>query len=86
MDTGLYTALKLGRMSETGREKRVMPEFGEYWRRKFIPPNSGCYTHGPTCHGLFHGVVCGYPWYISFIVYLGQACLLLLVVDTTYTT
>jgi hypothetical protein len=27
-DTRHYTGLKLGR-SETGREKRVMPEFGE---------------------------------------------------------
>jgi hypothetical protein len=35
-DTSLYTALKIGR-SETGREKRVTPEFGEYWRRKIIP-------------------------------------------------
>jgi hypothetical protein len=29
-DTSRYTALKLGRRSETGREKRVTPEFGEY--------------------------------------------------------
>jgi hypothetical protein len=43
MDTSLYTALKMGRRSETGREKRVTPEFGEYWRQKFIPPNSGRY-------------------------------------------
>jgi hypothetical protein len=28
MDVSRYTALKLGR-SETGREKRVTPEFGE---------------------------------------------------------
>jgi hypothetical protein len=28
-DTSRYTALKLGRRSETGREKRVTPEFGE---------------------------------------------------------
>jgi hypothetical protein len=28
-DTDHYTALKLGR-SETGREKRVTPDFGEY--------------------------------------------------------
>jgi hypothetical protein len=28
MDASRYTALKLGR-SETGREKRVTPEFGE---------------------------------------------------------
>jgi hypothetical protein len=25
-----YTSLKIGRRSETGREKRVTPEFGEY--------------------------------------------------------
>jgi hypothetical protein len=29
--------LKIGRRCETGREKRVTPEFGEYWRRKNIP-------------------------------------------------
>jgi hypothetical protein len=29
-DTSRYTALKLGRRSEMGREKRVTPEFGEY--------------------------------------------------------
>jgi hypothetical protein len=29
-DTSRYTALKLGRRSETGREKKVTPEFGEY--------------------------------------------------------
>jgi hypothetical protein len=37
MDTSDYTALKIGRRSETGREKRVTPEFGEYQRRKIIP-------------------------------------------------
>jgi hypothetical protein len=29
--------------SETGTEKRVTPEFGEYRRRKILPPNSGRY-------------------------------------------
>jgi hypothetical protein len=28
-------------------KKRVMPEFVEYWRRKFIPTNSGCYKSNP---------------------------------------
>jgi hypothetical protein len=28
-NTSRYTALKLGRRSETGGEKRVTPEFGE---------------------------------------------------------
>jgi hypothetical protein len=37
-DISRYTALKMGRRSETGREKRVTPEFGEYQRRKIIPP------------------------------------------------
>jgi hypothetical protein len=37
-DTSHYTSLKIGRRSETGREKRVTPEFGEYLRRKIIPP------------------------------------------------
>jgi hypothetical protein len=46
MNTSLYIALKIGGRSKTGREKRVTPEFGEYWRRKFILPNSGCYTYG----------------------------------------
>jgi hypothetical protein len=36
-DTSHYAALEIGR-SETGREKRVTPKFGEYQRRKFIPP------------------------------------------------
>jgi hypothetical protein len=36
--TNRYTALKMGRRSETGREKRVMPEFGEYGRRKKSTP------------------------------------------------
>jgi hypothetical protein len=36
-DTSHYTALKIGR-SETGREKRVTPEFGEYRKRKILPP------------------------------------------------
>jgi hypothetical protein len=36
-DNNHYTALKLGRRSETGRKKRVTPEFGEYRRRKIIP-------------------------------------------------
>jgi hypothetical protein len=29
-DTSRYTASKMGRRSETGREKRVTPKFGEY--------------------------------------------------------
>jgi hypothetical protein len=35
--------LKMGRRSETGREKRVTPEFGEYQRRRNSTPNSGSY-------------------------------------------
>jgi hypothetical protein len=34
----------MGRRSKTGREKGVTPEFGEYRRQKFIPPNSGHYS------------------------------------------
>jgi hypothetical protein len=34
----------LGRKSETGREKRVTPEFGERKEEKILPPNSGRYT------------------------------------------
>jgi hypothetical protein len=45
MDTCHYTGLKLGRTSETGKEKRVTPEFGERKEEKFLPPNSGRYTH-----------------------------------------
>jgi hypothetical protein len=29
-DTSRYTTLKMGKRSETGREKRVTPEFGQY--------------------------------------------------------
>jgi hypothetical protein len=36
-DTSRYTALKIGRRSETRREKRVTPEFAEYRRRKNLP-------------------------------------------------
>jgi hypothetical protein len=43
-DSCHYTGLKLGRRSETGREKRVTPEFGERKRRKNSTPNSGRYT------------------------------------------
>jgi hypothetical protein len=43
-DTCRYTGLKLGRMSETGREKRVTPEFGERKEEKILPPNSGRYS------------------------------------------
>jgi hypothetical protein len=42
--TSLYTALKMGRRSETGREKRVTPEFGEYQRQKFILQIQGVTT------------------------------------------
>jgi hypothetical protein len=37
MDTSHYSSLKIGRKGETGREKRVTPDFGEYQRRKIIP-------------------------------------------------
>jgi hypothetical protein len=47
-DTYHYTGLKLGRRSETGREKRVTPEFGERKEEKILPPNSGRYTQQPT--------------------------------------
>jgi hypothetical protein len=42
-DTCHHTGLKLGRRSETGREKRVTPEFGERKEEKIPPPNSGHY-------------------------------------------
>jgi hypothetical protein len=35
--------LKLGRRSETGREKRVTLEFGERKEEKILPPNSERY-------------------------------------------
>jgi hypothetical protein len=42
MDTCHYTGLKLGRKSETGREKRVTPEFGERKEeKKFYPQIQG---------------------------------------------
>jgi hypothetical protein len=46
-DTCHYTGLKLGRKSESGREKRVTPEFGERKEEKILPPNSGCYKPIP---------------------------------------
>jgi hypothetical protein len=46
-DTCRYTGLKLGRKSESGREKRVTPEFGERKEEKNLPPNSGRYTLVP---------------------------------------
>jgi hypothetical protein len=33
-----YTGLKLGRKSESRREKRVTPEFGERKEVKILPP------------------------------------------------
>jgi hypothetical protein len=47
-DTSRYTALKMGRKSETGREKRVMPEFGEYRKRKILPPKFKALYEGRT--------------------------------------
>jgi hypothetical protein len=46
-DTCHYTSLKLGRRSETGREKRLTPEFGERKEEKILPPNSGRYKPIP---------------------------------------
>jgi hypothetical protein len=46
-DTCHYTGLKLGRRSETGREKGVTPEFGERKEEKILPPNSGRYKPIP---------------------------------------
>jgi hypothetical protein len=40
-DTCHYTGLKLGRRSETGREKRVTPEFGERKEEKILPQIQG---------------------------------------------
>jgi hypothetical protein len=48
-DISLYTTLKIGRRSETGREKGVTPELGEYRRRKIISPNSRRYTQTQNC-------------------------------------
>jgi hypothetical protein len=44
IDINLYLTLKIGGRSEKERErKKETPEFGEYWRRNFIPPNLGRY-------------------------------------------
>jgi hypothetical protein len=43
-----YTVLKLGGRSETGREKRVTPEFGERKEEKILPPNLGRYSASMT--------------------------------------
>jgi hypothetical protein len=32
--------------------ERVTPEFGEYEKRKIIPPNSGCYRSNPLNRNL----------------------------------
>jgi hypothetical protein len=45
-DARHYTGLKLGRRSETGREKRVTPEFGEWKEEKILPQIQGV-TRGP---------------------------------------
>jgi hypothetical protein len=44
MNTSHYTALKIGRRSETGREKRVTPELVSIRKEKLCPSNSGRYT------------------------------------------
>jgi hypothetical protein len=53
-DTCHHTGLKLGRRSETGREKRVTPEFGERKEEKIPPPNSGRYKRHPEIFSLPH--------------------------------
>jgi hypothetical protein len=40
-DTSRYTALKMGRRSETGREKRVMSELVGIEEEKFYPQIQG---------------------------------------------
>jgi hypothetical protein len=44
IETRHYIALKLGRRSETGKGKRVTPEFGEQKEEKILPPNSERYS------------------------------------------
>jgi hypothetical protein len=58
-DTCHYTGLKLGRKSESGREKRVTPEFGERKEEKILPPNSGHYKrrHSIFYHGLSDSLI-----------------------------
>jgi hypothetical protein len=43
--------LNLGRRSETGREKRVTPEFGERKEEKIIPQIQGVTLLHTICHG-----------------------------------
>jgi hypothetical protein len=46
-DTCHYTGLKLGGKSETGREKRVTPEFGERKEeKKYYPQIQGIIVTG----------------------------------------
>jgi hypothetical protein len=50
MDITLFITLKMGEKSRKERSKerkKVTLEFGEYWRRNFIPPNSGRYKPIP---------------------------------------
>jgi hypothetical protein len=35
---------EIRKKEQTGRQKRVTPEFGERKEEKILPPNSGCYT------------------------------------------
>jgi hypothetical protein len=59
-DTCHYTGLKLRRRSETGREKRVTPEFGERKEEKILPPNSGRYSFlGRGVWGLINSMANG---------------------------
>jgi hypothetical protein len=55
-DTSLYIALKKGGRSETGREKRVTPEFSEYRRQKFIPQIQGV-TEAACSKTLSHSII-----------------------------
>jgi hypothetical protein len=34
------------------RKKKVIPEFDGYYKRNFIPPNSGCYKSNPLNRNL----------------------------------
>jgi hypothetical protein len=48
LTTKIDLLLTNGKNRKEDDKERVTPEFGEYSKRNFIPPNSGCYTLSPT--------------------------------------
>jgi hypothetical protein len=47
LTTKIYLLLTNGKNRKEDDKERVTPEFGEYSKRNFISPNSGCYKSNP---------------------------------------